>query len=101
MKHITKMEKKMVFGLDGIKTDGKKLKDFTKMGKKRVLRLGGIETERKVWRHSVGTRDQTNEGLCWLGCSSFLPLASVPALGAGGRRFKSSRPDHLKQWVTV
>jgi len=22
-------------------------------------------------------------------------------LGAGGRRFKSSRPDHLKQWVTV
>ena len=24
-------------------------------------------------------------------------LASVPALGAGGRRFKSSRPDHLKQ----
>ena len=24
-------------------------------------------------------------------------LANVPALGAGGRRFKSSRPDHLKQ----
>ena len=22
-------------------------------------------------------------------------------MGAGGRRFKSSRPDHLKQWVTV
>jgi len=22
-------------------------------------------------------------------------------LGAGGRRFKSSRPDQLKQWVTV
>ena len=22
-------------------------------------------------------------------------------LGAGGRRFKSSRPDHLKQWVKV
>ena len=28
-------------------------------------------------------------------------LASVPALGAGGRRFKSFRPDHLKQWVMV
>ena len=25
----------------------------------------------------------------------------IPALGAGGQRFKSSRPDHLKQWVTV
>ena len=24
-------------------------------------------------------------------------LASVPALGAGGRRFKSSRPDQLNQ----
>ena len=24
-------------------------------------------------------------------------LASVPALGAGGRRFKSSRPDHIGQ----
>ena len=24
-----------------------------------------------------------------------------PALGAGGRRFKSSRPDHLKQGLTA
>ena len=28
-------------------------------------------------------------------------LASVPALGAGGRRFKSSRPDHLKQGLVA
>ena len=28
-------------------------------------------------------------------------ISRAPALGAGGRRFKSSRPDHLKQWVTV
>ena len=28
-------------------------------------------------------------------------LASVPALGAGGRRFKSSRPDHILQGFTA
>ena len=30
-------------------------------------------------RHSVGTRDQTNEGLCWLGRSPFFVWASAGA----------------------
>jgi len=31
---------------------------------------------------------------------AFIALGFL-VLGAGGRRFESSRPDHLKQWVTV
>ena len=28
-------------------------------------------------------------------------IEKINALGAGGRKFKSSRPDHFKQWVIV
>ncbi len=32
---------------------------------------------------------------------AWLSLARVPALGAGGRWFESSRPDHLYQQLTT
>ena len=32
---------------------------------------------------------------------AFHLLSRPPHLGAGGRRFESSRPDDLKQWATV
>ena len=58
----TKMAKKRVFILVGMKTDRKRVKNITKMEKVMVLRRFGMKAERKILRNITKTEKKKDFG---------------------------------------
>ena len=49
----------------------------------------------------AGNLSNSGKNYCLMRDSDMRCYVVARSSGRGGRRFESSRPDHLKQWVTV